>query len=353
MAGVTSLTAAACNSMLGLQVKSAILGAGIAFSIGSVLLLAGVFLTAPATGAFEFSRRPKPWELAGGFCGALYMVTVVWAAPELGAAGLFSAVVAGQLASSVLVDWVGLNGQAPVPLTVYRTLCVLFAALGASLTAPGAHDAPHSTPHAHLTMIKGAHSSLTFLAIATAAAGAMQPLQAALNARVATIFGGADGSPRPLPAAAISFSLSALLTLTTGVFLLKHDIWANLSTALLTAPPIALFGAPAQALTLLAGATIPRYLGTANYYTLLICGEMAGGLVADAVGMMGLEQKAPTAPRVGGAVLICIAAAALGLLTKKPEVVQAEILKKEASSSTAVAESISLGLAVPEGCKFM
>ena len=366
MAGVSSLTAAACNSMLGLHVKSPILGAAVAFTIGSAILLCAVFFTAPSTGAFEFSRKPKLWELMGGVCGMIYMVTIVYVTPELGAAGLFSAVVAGQLGSSVIVDWIGLNGATPVPLTISRAVCVLVAAFGASLAAPGAHEAHETTTvlHASAHASPTSHPAIPLLALATAAAGAMQPLQAALNARVASLFGPSDGSsPKPLPAAALSFSLSAFLTLFLSAFLLRRETWAHLTVALITAPPMALFGAPAQALTLVAGATIPRFLGTANYYTLLICGEMAGGLLADSIGALGLEQRAPTLKRVGGALLICIAAAMLGSLSTKKESTSSTTTTCSSSSSstellipqspklspTAKAESI----ATSDGCKLI
>jgi transporter family-2 protein len=172
------------------------------------------------------------------------------------------------------------------------------------------------------------------LLAATAAAGALQPLQAALNARLSSLLGGgAQGVPpnaltaslvaavpSPLQAITISFCISAVITSALSAIFVKHDAWAALPAHLLELPKLAaMLGAPAQAFVLLGGAIIPKNLGTASYYTLLIAGEMLTSLGADSLGILGLERRALTLARASGVALIIGAAATLSLDThQKP-----------------------------------
>ncbi len=336
--GIASLSSAACNAIIGVHVHSPLLGAAVAFCLGSCLLMTAVLLTAPVgSGAFECAqRRPYWWELMGGVCGALYLTTVVTSTTILGAAHTFALVVTGQLLSSVLIDSVGLMGGTPIPLTVVRVLGVAAAGLGATLAA---HSGDSTRPHGKSDAASTSTPHFLLLA-ATAAAGALQPLQAALNARLASLLGGdalaasalVSAVPNPLQAITISFCISAVITSTFSVIFVKREAWAALPSHLLELPKLAaLIGAPAQALVLLGGAIIPKKLGTASYYTLLIAGEMFASLSADSLGILGLEQRALTLARASGVVLIVGAAATLTVDTHQKPPSPVPSLKLESS----------------------
>ena len=113
---------------------------------------------------------------------------------------------------------------------------------------------------------------------------------------------------------------------------MKREAWAALPSHLLELPKLAaLIGAPAQALVLLGGAIIPKKLGTASYYTLLIAGEMFASLSADSLGILGLEQRALTLARASGVVLIVGAAATLTVDTHQKPPSPVPSLKLESS----------------------
>ncbi len=62
-----------------------------------------------------------PWHIwIGGILGAIYVVATVVVAPRVGVAVLFSLVVAGQMAASILIDRSGWLGFEVRPLSLGR-----------------------------------------------------------------------------------------------------------------------------------------------------------------------------------------------------------------------------------------
>lgn len=126
--GLFSALQAALNSGLGTFAGGAVYGALICYVIGClgmmvmylcivVLHYLGVITAKlPLARGVRWSELPRPFELLGGACGALFMLTAVHAAPALGTATLFALVVVGQLSASVVADHYDLTSVRPAAL---------------------------------------------------------------------------------------------------------------------------------------------------------------------------------------------------------------------------------------------
>jgi transporter family-2 protein len=120
LAGVTVPLQAGVNSAL---------GRALGYQPWAVLvsLLVSLAVTVPA---LLVVREPLPtlaaaagapgWSWLGGTLGAAFLTAGLLLAPRLGAAGFLTAVVAGQMAASVLLDHYGLAGFPVRPVTLAR-----------------------------------------------------------------------------------------------------------------------------------------------------------------------------------------------------------------------------------------
>jgi transporter family-2 protein len=122
------------NSILGRALDNPSLAAAINMVVG-VVLSAGVVLVGrwPLPSAERI--RAVPWWawLLGGLLGTAYLNGYLYLAPRLGAAGLVSCIVAGQLTFAVIADHFGWIGLPQHNASMTRWLgCVLVVA-GATL----------------------------------------------------------------------------------------------------------------------------------------------------------------------------------------------------------------------------
>lgn len=79
-----------------------------------------------------FHSVPK-WAWFGGVFAVYYLLVTLVAVPRLGAAVVFSLVVAGQIAAALLLDTTGAFGATHVPLTTSRVLGAVLLVLGVLL----------------------------------------------------------------------------------------------------------------------------------------------------------------------------------------------------------------------------
>ena len=114
-------------------------------SFGSGLLLLAVIVGIAPTGRRGVARgvravgsRSIPWwYLAGGAGGALFVLTQSLVVALVGVALFTVGVVAGQAASSLLIDRVGVGTMAPRPLTVLRVLGAALALVAVVIAVSG------------------------------------------------------------------------------------------------------------------------------------------------------------------------------------------------------------------------
>jgi bacterial/archaeal transporter family-2 protein len=104
----------------------------VSFVIGTLGLAALVALLRVPVPVSPAWSRSAWWHWSGGLLGAVYIVGTVVLAPRLGAAALIAALVAGQMAASLVVDhygWVGFAEHAITPLRLAGAVLIVIGVL--------------------------------------------------------------------------------------------------------------------------------------------------------------------------------------------------------------------------------
>lgn len=126
-------------------------------------------------------------------------------------------------------------------------------------------------------------------------AGAMMPTQAATNNKMAGVV------DSPILAAFISFFVG---TVALFVYALLSGETLSALAAARNAPPIAWIGGFLGAFFVASAVILVPRLGVAMTFSLLIAGQMIITLVFDHFGLLGLEQRPVSIPRIVGILLI-------------------------------------------------
>ncbi len=132
-AGAAVAAQAPVNNVLSRQVGD--FGASLVnFLVGTAVLLVVVFVFAGGLRGDEDASSP-PWYywLIGGLAGVIIVTVTLVTVRELGAGGATAAVIAGQLAFSVVLDRLGVLGLPERALTWEKVLGIALLALGTVL----------------------------------------------------------------------------------------------------------------------------------------------------------------------------------------------------------------------------
>jgi transporter family-2 protein len=121
------------NAQLAHWIESPVRAALVSFVVGGLALgIVTLALYRHLPPAAKLGAAPW-WVWLGGLFGAFYVLGSVVAAPRLGAVTLVALILAGQAASSLLVDhfgWVGFEEQ---PISVGRIAGLILLAVGVAL----------------------------------------------------------------------------------------------------------------------------------------------------------------------------------------------------------------------------
>lgn len=119
--GVLALQAP-INAGLG-KVTGNMAAALVSFTVGTLILVLVVAI-AGETGGLGSTFEVRWYYLIGGLLGAAYVATALITVRSIGAGGVAAATIAGQLATAVLIDRLGVLGLESTPLTASRILGV-------------------------------------------------------------------------------------------------------------------------------------------------------------------------------------------------------------------------------------
>ena len=142
-------------------------------------------------------------------------------------------------------------------------------------------------------------------------AGALQPLQACINSRLASLL------PARVQAAAVSLLVS--MAIVTAMLVVQSlmgaagdapGLGALAARIVARVRPSAALGGACVAAVVCGGVFLPALMGTASYYVVYLAGELVGSLVLDAVGAFGLPVREPTSLRLLATALVLGAALA-------------------------------------------
>ncbi len=133
IAGAVLPLQAGLNVQLGKSVNQPIFAAFASFLIGSLGLLAYLFILKFDFSSISQTRSVSPWVWIAGILGAFYVAAVIILAPRLGTALTFSLVVTGQMVISLILDHYGLLGLPVKHINWQRLVGVAFLITGVLL----------------------------------------------------------------------------------------------------------------------------------------------------------------------------------------------------------------------------
>ncbi|GIJ08772.1 DMT family transporter [Micromonospora andamanensis] len=293
VAGVAVATQSRINGELGVRLGDGVAAAVISFGSGLLLLL----ILVPATGAGRrglatlrtaFRRGTlRPWQCLGGACGAFLVFTQGATVGTLGVAVFTVAIVAGQSASSLLVDRAGVGPGGRRPVTGARLAGAVLTVIAVLLAVSDRFAEPATLGLAVLPLLAG-------VAVAW---------QQAVNGWVRVV------TESTLTATLVNFAVGTAVLLVAFVVSLvlrglppgglPTDLWLYL-------------GGPIGVTFIAVAAAVVRLTGVLLLGLATVAGQVVGAVLLDM--LLPSAASHPDATTMLGAVLtlVAVAVAALG-----------------------------------------
>lgn len=307
LVGVLGAIQTGVNNRTGAWFGSFLFGSFISFVCGTLCLLLVTLGEACATPSpreavfkyMRFNARPRPWQLLGGLLGVSYVTASVGITLITGYSIFFVTAVCGQMLVSAVLDTWGLLGVARRPLTLLRIAALIICVLGALLsiidrvTANGGDTPP---------------IAFAMCVVGGVAAGTLMPVQAAINRGMSELV------PTKLQASLVSFivgTIAVFIALTIQL-LLRPDLASALNARIATSAWwMYLGGGPLGVVFIASGIFFVRSLGVSLFFVALVCGQLLGSAVLDAVGFLGSPALSTPGTRIAGIILVFLAAACM------------------------------------------
>lgn len=285
-AGVAVAVQSRINGELGVRLADGVAAAVISFGLGLLVLLVLVPATPGGRRGLAALRAAltagtlRPWQCLGGLCGAFLVATQGLTVGTLGVAVFTVAVVAGQSASSLLVDRAGIGPSGRQPVTGRRLFGAALTVLAVGLAVGGRLNDPTALTLAVLPLLAG-------IAVAW---------QQAVNGLV----GRAAGSP--LTATLVNFTVGIVALL--AVFAVDIAI-RGLPAGSPPAEPWLYLGGPIGITFIAIAAAVVEFTGVLLLGLATIAGQVVGAVLLDVV--LPTAASRPDATTLLGAALTLVA----------------------------------------------
>ena len=133
LAGAMMPTQAATNNKMAAVVESPILAAFLSFLVGTIALFVCVIASGTSLNSLAAVREAPAVAWAGGFLGAFFVTASVLLVPRIGVAMTFSALIAGQMIVTLIIDHYGLLGVTVREVSFSRIAGILLIFAGVVL----------------------------------------------------------------------------------------------------------------------------------------------------------------------------------------------------------------------------
>lgn len=133
LAGAMMPTQAATNNKMAVVTGSPLIAAFISFAVGTVVLFACVIASGTSITSFSSIKDAPPIAWAGGLLGAFFVTAAVFLVPRLGVAMTFSAIIAGQMLVTLVIDHYGLLGVPVKEISITRVIGIVLISAGVVL----------------------------------------------------------------------------------------------------------------------------------------------------------------------------------------------------------------------------
>ncbi len=131
-AGACIAIQAPVNALLGRGLTMPVAAAFVSFVAGAVLLALVMLAASSFEGRAPDWRGPDLWlYIVGGLLGTVYVTTVIYLTPRIGAAAVMAFAVSGQLLAGILLDRIGFLGMAVREISAGRIAGVGMLVAGA------------------------------------------------------------------------------------------------------------------------------------------------------------------------------------------------------------------------------
>ncbi len=121
------------NATLTRSLAGPLQGAFVSFAVGTLaLIVCCAAMGQPLPEMKQLASTPW-WSWTGGLIGAVFITLAIMLAPRIGATATASAIIAGQILASLVIDHHGLLGFVQHPMNFGRTLGVVLLLVGVVL----------------------------------------------------------------------------------------------------------------------------------------------------------------------------------------------------------------------------
>jgi bacterial/archaeal transporter family-2 protein len=130
-AGIAITVQSGINSQLRAAIQHPLMAAFISFIVGTVALAIMLFFskeTFPELGQYS---NVKWYQYSGGLLGAFVVTSTLIVVSRIGAANMFVLIIAGQLATAVIMDHFGVLGVKENPMNLQKLIGLVLVICGA------------------------------------------------------------------------------------------------------------------------------------------------------------------------------------------------------------------------------
>ena len=251
----------------------------------------------------QYKLRPSPHHLLPGAFGAFFVTISLSVTLIISYSLFFVLSTIGFITMGILIDAGGLFGARRVPVTLLKLGILLIAALGAVLSAldrlllRGASSLGSAPPPGWL---------LAVCVLLSLTGGFLLPLQAGINRDAAVRL-----LPSRLQSAWWSFfwgSVVACIALAVQVGIGSDDQRAGINPAFDSSQLYMYMGGPLGVLYVVTSIWGVALVGSAPFFVAMLCGQLVGSALIDAIGLLG-GAVVPLTPLRGVGIAIVITAA--------------------------------------------
>jgi transporter family-2 protein len=294
-AGALLALQAGANAQLAKAIGSPFAATTLQLAVAALLLLAATLATGSLPALSLLASAPW-WHAVGGTASAFYVVSAILLFPRIGAVASVGLFIAGQVLASIALDALGLLGVAATGLTAAATAGAGLVLAGAALIVLGQKDGARGIVRERIGWIG--------LALA---AGAVLPVQGAVNALLRHDLGGAAFAVGTVSFVVATLAMAAAQVAAAalpGALKPRLDGLASL-------PWWGWLGGFAGATYVTTVfAAIPA-IGAAATVGLTVAGQQVASVFVDAYGWLRLPQRPVSRMRLAGVALLLAGIAAI------------------------------------------
>jgi bacterial/archaeal transporter family-2 protein len=221
------------------------------------------------------------------------VISAILLFPRIGAVVTVGLFIAGQVLASMALDVFGLLGIAPAGITLAGTLGALLVLAGAALIVLGQHDARRSV----------ARDQLGWIALAMAA-GAVLPVQGAVNALLRHDLGGAAFAVGTVSFVVATLAMAAAQVVAAALPGASQPSPGRSLQGLASLPWWGWLGGFAGATYVTTVFTAIPAIGAAATVGLTVAGQQVASIFVDKYGWLLLPQRPVTPMRLTGVALL-------------------------------------------------